>query len=126
MNQQYADAQTRGRERRQEILAFVASYTAQHRMSPTIKEIGAAVGLSSTSTVAAHLRILEREGVITHSLRVPRSICLTGPRGLEEVARLAALLTEARGPVQALAMDGSLSCADLLERIDRGLSEVAA
>lgn len=46
--------------------------------------------------------------------------------GEDSIDCLAALLTEARSPVQALAMDGSVTCADLLERIDQGLAEVAA
>jgi SOS-response transcriptional repressor LexA len=52
--------------RRAEILAFLYDYTAAHGgMSPTIREIGEAVGTESTSTVYYNLRILRDQGFVT-------------------------------------------------------------
>lgn len=52
-----------GPARRQQILEYVKS--CDH--SPTLREIGKAVGLSSVSTVQVHLLHLEREGLVSFS-----------------------------------------------------------
>ena len=50
--------------RQREILAFVNDHSAQHGYPPTVREIGTAVGLTSSSTVHAHLANLERLGLL--------------------------------------------------------------
>jgi repressor LexA len=45
-------------------VAFITRYREEHGFPPTVREIGAAVGLKSTSTVAYYLRDLEGEGRI--------------------------------------------------------------
>ncbi len=45
---------------------------------PSVREIGAAVGLKSTSSVQAHLDILEREGYISRDPLLKRSIRIVG------------------------------------------------
>ncbi len=52
----------RGREMRLRILVAIREHIAEYGWAPTIREIGAAVGLSAPSTVLEHLRNLEREG----------------------------------------------------------------
>lgn len=62
-----------GRKRRKDILAFMTSYTDEHGMPPTIREMGAASGLRSSSTVKSHLDWLVREGHVIHESQKPRS-----------------------------------------------------
>lgn len=77
-----------GHGRRKEILEFIESYQRQHGFGPSIREIGEAVGLSSSCTVWSHLRVLEREGKIQ---RVNgRARCLSIPD--TEVMRFRAAL----------------------------------
>ena len=49
-------------ERQQRILAFFESYSAEHGHAPTLREIGAATDIASTSLVRYYLRRLERAG----------------------------------------------------------------
>jgi repressor LexA len=46
------------------ILALIAEHVAEHGVSPSIRELTEATGVSSTSTVHHHLKTLEREGLI--------------------------------------------------------------
>jgi len=55
------------------ILDFLKSEIRQHGYPPTVREICDAVGLSSTSTVHAHLETLERKGYIRRSPTKNRS-----------------------------------------------------
>jgi len=67
----------KGTERRQRILAFVASYHEQHRRPPSIREIGKEIGVPSTGLVSFHLARLEADGVISRSYNSARSVLLT-------------------------------------------------
>ncbi len=53
-------------ERQQKILNYIQHFLAQNGYPPSVREIGKAVGLSSTASVARHLKVLEREGYISH------------------------------------------------------------
>ena len=53
-----------GEARRRQILAFVSAYIDEHGWAPTYAEIGAAVGLSSKSTVHRHLKELADQGLL--------------------------------------------------------------
>ena len=46
------------------ILQFVQQFTLENGYSPSVREIGAAVGLSSTATVSYHLRQLQDKGLL--------------------------------------------------------------
>ena len=60
--------------RQREILAFVNSHVDQHGYPPTVREIGGAVGLTSPSTVHAHLARLESAGLIRRDPTKPRAL----------------------------------------------------
>ena len=60
---------------RERVRAFLIEFVRQHGYSPSIREIGQAVGLKSPSTVYNHLRRLEEEGWI--------AVCQQKPRALE-------------------------------------------
>ena len=64
-------------ERQAEILRYVYAYISERGFSPSIREIGDAVHLSSSSTVHSHLRSLEAKGFISHDPSRPRSLEVT-------------------------------------------------
>jgi repressor LexA len=64
--------------RQREILAFVNDHSAQNGYPPTVREIGTAVGLTSSSTVHAHLANLERLGLLRRDPAKPRALNLVG------------------------------------------------
>ena len=66
--------------RQQEIWDFVVAYHDRHGYPPTVREIGAAVGLASPSTVHAHLANLERAGLLKRDPTKPRALELIGVR----------------------------------------------
>ena len=77
--------------RQKRILTFIADFGDEHGYPPTVRDIGQAVGITSTSVVDYNLKILEREGYIRRARDVSRGIELTerfdrrGQRGLSVV-----------------------------------------
>ncbi len=63
-------------KRQQEILRVVQDHIARHGYPPTVREIGDAVGLTSSSTVHAHLQALESRGALKRDPTKPRAIDL--------------------------------------------------
>lgn len=63
-----------GEKRRDQIMRFVKKYMAKHGYSPSISEIGEAVGVSSPNAVRNHLHKLRDDGRIDITPRVARSI----------------------------------------------------
>jgi len=59
-----ADAKRFSQERKVAIVAFTAKYQKEHGFPPTVREIGKAVGLASSSSVHAHIRKLEELGLM--------------------------------------------------------------
>jgi len=63
-------------ERQKKILSFVQSFIRENEYPPTIRQIGEAVGISSTSVVDYHLKVLEREGYIVRDKTISRGLRL--------------------------------------------------
>jgi repressor LexA len=61
-------------KRQQEIFDFVKRYRREHGYPPTVRDIGRAIGLTSSSTVHAHLANLEKLGVLRRDPTKPRAI----------------------------------------------------
>ena len=61
-------------KRQQEIFDFIKRYSASNGYPPTVRDIGKAVGLASSSTVHAHLANLERIGLLRRDPTKPRAI----------------------------------------------------
>jgi repressor LexA len=61
-------------KRQQEIFDFIKRYSAKYGYPPTVRDIGKAVGLASSSTVHAHLANLERLGLLRRDPTKPRAI----------------------------------------------------
>ncbi|MGB7051241.1 MAG: transcriptional repressor LexA [Acidimicrobiales bacterium] len=60
--------------KRKEILDCIASSVADRGYPPSVREIGEVVGLTSSSTVHAHLAVLQREGYLRRDPTKPRAI----------------------------------------------------
>lgn len=61
-------------KRQKEIFDFIGKYAAKTGYPPTVREIGRAVGLHSSSTVHAHLANLEKIGLLRRDPSKPRAI----------------------------------------------------
>ena len=88
-------------KRQQEIFDFIKKYSAKYGYPPTVRDIGKAVGLASSSTVHAHLANLEKLGLVRRDPTKPRAIELLDravgavkdvvvPQGLPVVGQVAA------------------------------------
>lgn len=64
-------------KRQQQIYDFLKD-RAQSGIPPSVREICAATGLKSTSTVHMHLKVLEREGYISRDVGLNRAIHIEG------------------------------------------------
>jgi repressor LexA len=72
-------------ERQQQIYQFMLRFSREKGRPPTIREIGAAVGISSTSVVNYNLNILEKQGLIAREKQVSRGLRLTNGNGAKSV-----------------------------------------
>jgi len=63
-------------DRQRRIMAFIREYLEAHNYPPTIREIGQAVGISSTSVVKYNLERLVEKGLIERSGEVSRGLKL--------------------------------------------------
>lgn len=70
-------------KRQQEIFDFIKRYSADNGYPPTVRDIGKAVGLASSSTVHAHLANLEKLGLLRRDPSKPRAIELFDRIGKE-------------------------------------------
>jgi len=88
-------------KRQQEIFDFIKRYSSRHGYPPTVRDIGKAVGLASSSTVHAHLANLEKVGLLRRDPSKPRAIemldkavegvkSVVRPNGLPLVGQVAA------------------------------------
>lgn len=66
------------------IYDFIKSYSDEHGYPPSVREIGAAVGLASPSTVHMHLKVLEQHGLIKRDSKKPRTIEVMKEQGGED------------------------------------------
>jgi repressor LexA len=65
-------------DRQRQVLEFIKSETMRQGFPPTVRDIGHAVGLSSSSTVHAHLAALEAKGLIRRDPSKPRALEVVG------------------------------------------------
>jgi repressor LexA len=85
-------------KRQQEIFDFIKRYSARHGYPPTVRDIGKAIGLTSSSTVHAHLANLEKIGLLRRDPTKPRAMEIlvdkakrvVAPVGLPLIGRVAA------------------------------------
>ncbi len=60
--------------KRLQILNFIADSQRERGYPPSVREIGEAVGLTSSATVHTHLAVLQREGYLSRDPSKPRAI----------------------------------------------------
>ncbi|HEY3675371.1 MAG TPA: transcriptional repressor LexA [Candidatus Tumulicola sp.] len=61
-------------EKQAQVLQAIDAFKVEHGYPPSVREIGERVGLSSTSTIHAHLKALERRGLISRDPTKPRAL----------------------------------------------------
>lgn len=61
-------------EKRRRILDFIADCQRERGYPPSVREIGEAVGLTSSATVHSHLAVLQRQGYLVRDPTKPRAI----------------------------------------------------
>ena len=61
-------------KRQAAIYDYICTYTKERGFPPSVREIGAAVGLASPSTVHMHLKVLQERGLIRRDSKKPRTI----------------------------------------------------
>jgi repressor LexA len=91
-------AESKLTKRQEEIFDFIKRHSARHGYPPTVRDIGRAIGLTSSSTVHAHLSNLEKAGLLRRDPTKPRAIELLVdkakqtmlPTGLPLVGRVTA------------------------------------
>ena len=97
-------------ERQRGILNFIESETRDRGYPPSVREIGEAVGLTSTSTVHAHLATLQRLGYLRRDPTKPRAIEVrydpgSGASGERRPARHVPLLGDVAAGTDVLAQE---------------------
>ncbi|MCI5587585.1 MAG: hypothetical protein MR384_06855 [Lachnospiraceae bacterium] len=73
-----------GIELRERMCQFISEYISNMGYPPTIREIGKAVGLKSSSSVHSHLTQLEIEGRIETKPYCPRAIRVIRDKKVED------------------------------------------
>ena len=61
-------------DRQESMLEFITSFLDEYGYPPTIREIGRACNITSTSVVNYNLNKLEREGLLTRDREVSRGL----------------------------------------------------
>ncbi|HEX4212125.1 MAG TPA: transcriptional repressor LexA [Candidatus Dormibacteraeota bacterium] len=82
MSEELSDRQTR-------ILDYIRKVTRERNYPPSVREIGEAVGLASSSTVHNHLNQLERRGLIHRDASKSRTVQLVEDAAYEQLRRTA-------------------------------------
>ena len=96
--------------RQQQILDFLRSHQRDHAYPPTVREIGQAVGLSSSSTVQNHLNSLESRGYIRRDPAKSRTV----------------ELVEAAAPASTTSRSDNIIALPLVGRVAAGTPVLAA
>ena len=99
--------------RQRTILDFIRDRVNEKGFPPSVREIGEAVGLTSTSSVAHQLRVLEEKGYLRRDPNTPRAMLVTDDaQPLPE--------EETEEPINAAALPDSLVPVPLLGQIAAG------
>ncbi len=67
--------------KRRQILEFIGDQIRERGYPPSVREIGEAVGLTSSSTVHTHLQVLQRQGYLRRDPTKPRAIAVSFEAG---------------------------------------------
>lgn len=64
-------------KRKKQILEYIHNYSTEHAFPPTVREMCAALGLASTSTIQTHVNEMIMEGYLSRVEYSPRTLRLT-------------------------------------------------
>jgi len=111
--------------RQKEVLDFIVEQISQKNYPPSVREIGQALGLRSSSTVHAHLKALERKGYIYRDPAKPRAIEILDPASNLKIRqrkniRLVPLLGQVTAGIPVLAEENIENYMALPEEIVKG------
>lgn len=84
-------------KRQRDILDFIEQSVLERNYPPSIREIGEAIGLSSSSTVHSHLKSLESKGYLKRNPSKPRGMTLLHSRTWEGKKGCCSVCGEKRG-----------------------------
>lgn len=93
-------------KRQREIFDFIGRYAEKMGYPPTVREIGKAVGLHSSSTVHVHLSNLEKAGVLRRDPTKPRAIEILAGKAKDAVG---AVMPDQSGVSPGLPLLGRVS-----------------
>jgi len=88
-------------KRQKEILDFIQSYQKKKGISPSLKEIGKHLGLSSLSTIHHHIKSLKDKGYLYHQENHPRTVSVFEGDQLVKIPLLGNIA--AGQPIEAIA-----------------------
>ncbi len=72
-------------EKQKNVLAFIDQFTKENGYPPSVREIGAAVGLTSTATVHGYLERLEKKGYLDRAALKTRAMRVVNPQAEESI-----------------------------------------
>ena len=84
-------------ERQDQIYEYLKQFQRNHGYPPSVREIGAAVGLKSASTVHGYLRCLEERGLIARQPDKRRALDIIGERPRHDMVSVPLVGTVAAG-----------------------------
>jgi len=108
--------------RQADVLAFVEDYMRREGRSPTLREIGAGVGLRSTNAVSIHIEALESKGRLSRHVNSARGLRLAPSESPVEKA-LRALYETAN---DALLRQGNIERVVIAAAVNRVSAAIAA
>ncbi len=104
------------------ILDFVNAFVQENGFAPSVREIGAAVGLSSTASVSYHLQQLQEKGLLAQSVKGRKRAVVTSRRPgqipVVGVVTAGAPILAVENQEGTIAWDGDPSCFALRVRGD--------
>lgn len=95
-------------KRQSAIYEYICNYTAERGFPPSVREIGAAVGLASPSTVHMHLKVLQERGLIRRDSKKPRTIEVVS-EDTPSSTRLAAVSVDPNNNIISLPVLGNVA-----------------
>lgn len=72
--------------RQKKMLKMIREFSQEYGYPPTIRQIGQAVGISSTSVVSYNLGVLQRKGYLTRDKEISRGLRLVGEERAKEMS----------------------------------------
>jgi len=90
------------------IYEYICAYTKERGFPPSVREIGAAVGLASPSTVHMHLKVLQERGLIRRDSKKPRTIEVVSDDS-QPAQKLASVVQDADNDVITLPIVGRVA-----------------